>query len=462
MDRKAPADEVSQATRREREVARAGPSSPNSSISSGNFRSSRRRSRSPTSFSLPIRTREPALRPLICRKISVTKPAYDLSTYLASPTPAELLAASGLDPNASFHAQERPSAPTKSASRESDAVPRKNGKKKQPRKTADTETYKSLLANIQPRIARLSVQDQPPDSHQFKDNPYCSTPGCPLEYSHDHEAARDGLSVNDFRDYAEQVSAPTATETSLSERSRYSKEYREREDRFQEDERRREDEKRLQYREKGIVDAIGLDAATEFLGYRPEVGSKSFDSMKSLPLDALPGDALEDQDIFDDLFPKTSSVPRIVTNGYRSGMDEVDYDLVSQDDVPIEGPLLRSGRITLLTRESNASQSAKVLSPMKKLEQGVNNLSITRDPTSPVNTSVLPCTDTACPIAFEHLQGRYLHHGEVSRTYNDRWGYSDPPQSVWEAWAKVERRTASVGDEVLVDAFAELHRWVGL
>ena len=72
------------------------------------------------------------------------------------------------------------------------------------------------------------------------------------------------------------------------------------------------------------------------------------------------------------------------------------------------------------------------------------------------------CTHKSCPIKRPHGLGRYLQQGQIPRIWNDYWGYSDPPQSVWQAWVRVEQGTASALDKTQVTAFADCHRWFGL
>lgn len=76
-----------------------------------------------------------------------------------------------------------------------------------------------------------------------------------------------------------------------------------------------------------------------------------------------------------------------------------------------------------------------------------------------LNTNPL-CTGP-CPVQIPHNQGAYLQQGQVPRVWNARWGYSDPPRAIWEAWVRVENGTASSWDQVEVDGFALSHGWAG-
>ena len=71
-----------------------------------------------------------------------------------------------------------------------------------------------------------------------------------------------------------------------------------------------------------------------------------------------------------------------------------------------------------------------------------------------------PCTGP-CPIQCPHNEGAYLQQGQVPRLWNARWGYSDPPREIWEAWVRVEQGRGSGWDEVEVDGFALSHWWAG-
>ncbi|CAF9929244.1 hypothetical protein IMSHALPRED_007867 [Imshaugia aleurites] len=66
-----------------------------------------------------------------------------------------------------------------------------------------------------------------------------------------------------------------------------------------------------------------------------------------------------------------------------------------------------------------------------------------------------------CPIQCPHNQGAYLQQGQIPRVWNARWGYSDPPSHIWQAWVRVENGTASSWDQVEVEGFAQSHWWGG-
>jgi len=71
------------------------------------------------------------------------------------------------------------------------------------------------------------------------------------------------------------------------------------------------------------------------------------------------------------------------------------------------------------------------------------------------------CISMQCIVDHPHHLGRYLARGHVPRTYNDRWGLSDPPHLVWEAWARINNGTAGESDEMVVNAFSACHFWDG-
>ena len=77
---------------------------------------------------------------------------------------------------------------------------------------------------------------------------------------------------------------------------------------------------------------------------------------------------------------------------------------------------------------------------------------------SDANSSL--CTGP-CPIQTPHSQGAYLHQGQIPRTWNMRWGYSEPPQEIWESWIRIELGHGSSWDRVQVDGFALSHWWAG-
>ena len=71
-----------------------------------------------------------------------------------------------------------------------------------------------------------------------------------------------------------------------------------------------------------------------------------------------------------------------------------------------------------------------------------------------------PCTGT-CPIQTPHIKGPYLQRGGVPRVWNPRWGFSDPPRAVWEAWLRIRNGRARSWDRVQVDGFSKSHAWWG-
>ena len=84
---------------------------------------------------------------------------------------------------------------------------------------------------------------------------------------------------------------------------------------------------------------------------------------------------------------------------------------------------------------------------------------ITHSPLITPNTDF--CKSLDCIVPYPHPLGRFLARGHVPRTYNDRWGLSDPPHQIWEAWTRMNHGTASETDEVIVHAFVSNHFWDG-
>lgn len=78
-----------------------------------------------------------------------------------------------------------------------------------------------------------------------------------------------------------------------------------------------------------------------------------------------------------------------------------------------------------------------------------------------LDTDTQPCTGP-CPIQTPHTTGPYLQRGGVPRFWNPRWGFSDPPRAVWEAWVRIKNGRGRSWDRVLVDGFVESHSWGGL
>lgn len=71
------------------------------------------------------------------------------------------------------------------------------------------------------------------------------------------------------------------------------------------------------------------------------------------------------------------------------------------------------------------------------------------------------CTAPNRLIEHPHAEGRYLARGQISRTWNEYWDYSDPPREVWRSWTRMVKAGADEWDEVLVKGFGECHFWDG-
>lgn len=67
-----------------------------------------------------------------------------------------------------------------------------------------------------------------------------------------------------------------------------------------------------------------------------------------------------------------------------------------------------------------------------------------------------------CPLKFPHNQGPYLQQGLVPRVWNPKWGYSDPPKRIWDAFVRNEQGRGSDWDQAEVEGFAVAHWWDGL
>lgn len=79
----------------------------------------------------------------------------------------------------------------------------------------------------------------------------------------------------------------------------------------------------------------------------------------------------------------------------------------------------------------------------------------------PSNHNLDLCTAPDCLLKHPHAKGRYLARGQVPRTWNEYWGYSDPPREVWRSWTKMVKVGPDEWDEALVKGFGECHFWDG-
>ncbi|KAI4213994.1 MAG: hypothetical protein LQ351_003398 [Letrouitia transgressa] len=71
------------------------------------------------------------------------------------------------------------------------------------------------------------------------------------------------------------------------------------------------------------------------------------------------------------------------------------------------------------------------------------------------------CTSSDCPIkGTKHLLGLYLHKSQPAPNIflvHPRFGFSNPPPSVWAARKRILQHTASLGDYITVIAFNHYH-----
>ena len=77
------------------------------------------------------------------------------------------------------------------------------------------------------------------------------------------------------------------------------------------------------------------------------------------------------------------------------------------------------------------------------------------------NVSSSLYTAQSCPIQQPHARGIFLARGDVPRTRNGYWGYSDPPHEMWQAWNAIEQERATDIDRATVYGFAASHFWAG-
>lgn len=94
------------------------------------------------------------------------------------------------------------------------------------------------------------------------------------------------------------------------------------------------------------------------------------------------------------------------------------------------------------------------------LARGITNELLSRYRNTDFLNTNSQCTGP-CPLQFPHNQGAYLQQGQIPRVWNARWGYSDPPRGIWEAWVRIEQGRGRNWDRVEVDGFAQSHWWAG-
>ncbi|KAL2049717.1 hypothetical protein ABVK25_010058 [Lepraria finkii] len=71
------------------------------------------------------------------------------------------------------------------------------------------------------------------------------------------------------------------------------------------------------------------------------------------------------------------------------------------------------------------------------------------------------CVDETCSLRYFHKRGMYHARAELPGTWHESWGYSDPPQEIWEAWTAIALGTATDLQGAMVHGFAVCHFWPG-
>ncbi|KAF6217718.1 hypothetical protein HO133_006545 [Letharia lupina] len=126
-------------------------------------------------------------------------------------------------------------------------------------------------------------------------------------------------------------------------------------------------------------------------------------------------------------------------------------------------PKAKASETLNLTIKSPPKSPAEASSDNGKstgLARGITNEPLSRYRNTDFLNTNPQCTGP-CPIQFPHNQGAYLQQGQIPRVWNARWGYSDPPRGIWEAWVRIEQGRGRSWDHVEVDGFAQSHRWAG-
>ena len=178
------------------------------------------------------------------------------------------------------------------------------------------------------------------------------------------------------------------------------------------------------------------------------------------------------QDIVDNTSPITpvspaySSVPE-TKDGDQTQSEEkgsLEWDDFPELDARYGTPPAARGSATLDPAMAGPPRYSTQASCISRVGTGVTSDTTLEGPSKLRNINFLntnpPCTGP-CPIQHPHNQGAYLRQGQVPRLWNARWGYSDPPRAIWEAWVRIEQGRGSSWDEVEVDGFALSHSWAG-
>ncbi|KAL2042806.1 hypothetical protein N7G274_004565 [Stereocaulon virgatum] len=90
-------------------------------------------------------------------------------------------------------------------------------------------------------------------------------------------------------------------------------------------------------------------------------------------------------------------------------------------------------------------------------------------PTPPAPSGLAPpyhipnlCIDPTCPVTHSHEQGLYVARPERPRMWNVCWGYSDPPEEVWDALTAMAQGRAVQWEKDVVHGFSGCHFWPGV
>ena len=164
--------------------------------------------------------------------------------------------------------------------------------------------------------------------------------------------------------------------------------------------------------------------------------------------------------------PQGYPLPQAIDTSQTQAEQKIDLE---HDDFPDLGakygrPPMAEGFENLDPALGTLSKSPAEASCNKRMSTGLPLEGTAQHPSRFQNTHFLntnPQCTGPCPVHIPHNAGAFLMQGEIPRVWNARWGYSDPPRVIWDAWTRVENGTASEWDKVEVDEFALCHWWAG-
>ena len=158
----------------------------------------------------------------------------------------------------------------------------------------------------------------------------------------------------------------------------------------------------------------------------------------------------------------SSEDPSLPSHNSLSLLQQHKNDALATDSSKPPGAQIQLPPLPTYPHPSSYSQPTKNEDPREGLPSGTEP---TVDENERLNSLISPGGGCTCPINTFHFYGLYLHGRtideakELPKEAHPKWGYSDPPPEVWDAYERIEQRKATDKDESLVEGFSSCHKY---